>query len=67
MKEWSAAALWMCWWKTLPRIGNRVTGKETEAPAYLNESNFKHMKNKKIKTKYMKNYCDNFMKIDEKV
>lgn len=35
MKEWSAAELWMCWWKTLPRIGNHVTVKETEAPAYL--------------------------------
>jgi len=44
-----------------------VTGKETETAAYLNESNFKYMKNKKIKTKYMKNYCNNFMKIDEKV
>ena len=40
MKEWSAAALWMCWWKTLPRIGNRVTGKETEAPAYLDDKQF---------------------------
>ena len=32
MKEWSAAALWMCWWKTLPRIGNRVTEAKTNSP-----------------------------------
>lgn len=54
----------MCWWKTLPRIGNRVTGKETKAPAYLNENNFKYMKNKKIKIKYMKNHHNNFTEID---
>ena len=41
----------MCWWKTLPRIGNRVTGKETETAAYLNENYFKYMKNQKIKIK----------------
>ena len=37
MKEWSAAELWMCWWKTLPRIGNHVTVKETEALVYLDK------------------------------
>lgn len=57
----------MCWWKTLPRIGNRVTGKETETAAYLNKSDFKHMKKENKKTKHMKNYCNNFMKTGKKV
>ena len=44
-----------------------MNGKETEAPVYLDKKNFKYMKNKRIKIKYMKNHHNNFTEIDGKV
>ena len=46
-------------------LSNMAAAKQQPDQAVcLSEVNFKKMKNKKIKTKYMKNYHDNFIIVD---